>query len=282
MGEYVTAWFENCRDISSNTRAQREILIRKHITPEIGHKRLSNLTPHDLTTMYRHLATNEREDGKGTLSLRTVAICHSVMHKALKEAVESEILSSNPADRARPMRTTSHEIVPLSEEELGAFLSTADRLESRYVALYVLAVDSGLRLGELLALRWSDVDLEKGTLSVRHTLLRKGHDIEARITETKTGSKGARFIEIDASALAALREHRRQQVQERLALGPKWEDHNLVFANTKGKATTDTQIRSRDMGRIIKEAGMRHFRPHDLRHTSATMLLGEGVQAKVI
>lgn len=163
--------------------------------------------------MYRHLAIKEREDGKGTLSLRTVAICHSIMHKALKTAVESEILSSNPADRARPMRTVSHEIVPLSEEEIGTLLSTADRLGSRYLALYVLAIDSGLRLGELLALRWSDVDLEKGTLSVRHTLLRKGHDIEARITETKTGSKGARFLEIGESALAALREHRRQQLQ---------------------------------------------------------------------
>ncbi len=282
VGEYLEVWLENELDLSANTLAQRESLIRKHILPEIGHKRLSNLTAYDLNTMYRHLANKDREDGKGKLSLRTVQICHAVMHKALKVAVEQDILPSNVADKTRPMRSESPEFVPLNEDELGDFLGTAERLNSRYRALYVLAVDTGLRLGELLALRWSDVNLDQGTLSVRHTLLRKGRGIEARIKRTKTGTKGTRFLEIGETALTALREHRHRQLRERLSLGPKWEDHDLVFTNTKGKAVTDSQIRARDMARIIEAAGMRHFRPHDLRHTTATLLLSEGVPAKII
>lgn len=282
VGEYLEVWLQNQLDLSANTLAQRESLIQRHILPEIGHKRLSNLTAYDLNAMYRRLTNKDREDGKGKLSPRTVQICHSVMHKALKEAVEQEILSTNVAARAHPPRSESPEFVPLDEVELGTFFGTAERLNSRYRALYVLAVDTGLRLGELLGLRWSDVNLDEGTLSVRHTLLRKGHDIEARIKKTKTGSKGTRFLEIGETALIALREHRHRQIHERLSLGPKWEDHNLVFSNTKGKAVTDSQIRARDMARIIEAAGMRHFRPHDLRHTTATLLLSEGVPAKVI
>ena len=90
------------------------------------------------------------------------------------------------------------------------------------------------------------------------------------------------FYEIGEDALIALREHRRRQIRERVALGPKWTDHNLVFPNTKGNPTPDSQIRNRDMRRILHEAGLRHVRPHDLRHTSATMLLESGVQAKVV
>ncbi len=281
MGEYLDQWLtDSCEPrLRANTVKQRRILIHEHIAPEIGYKRLSTVGPQDLVRLYRHLLNKPRKDGKGTLSPRTVAICHTILHSAFKEAVEMGVLTSNPASKAHPPKQERHEIVPMTPEEVQAFLAAAET--SRYYALYVLAITAGLRLGELLGLRWVDINLDDGMLSVRHTLLRSGRTVQERLAPTKTRS-GSRSLALSEMALNALREHRRRQLAERLVAGPAWTDYDLVFPTSKGTPQTDSHIRNRDYARVLKQAGLQHFRPHDMRHTMATLMLAEGVHPKIV
>jgi integrase len=149
----------------------------------------------------------------------------------------------------------------------------------RLDALFVLALSSGMRLGELLGLRWRDVDLDAGTLQVRQILVRMPSGL--RFGEPKT-KRSRRRISLSAGARDALRHHRARQAAERLRLGPVWEDHDLVFANEIGKPLDAGNLLRRDFWRVLSKAGVPRCRFHDLRHTCATLLLQQGVHAKVV
>jgi integrase len=174
------------------------------------------------------------------------------------------------------------EIKPLTLEECGAFLesSRGERLE----ALYVLAVHCGLRRGELLALRWEDIDLDaaKPALQVRRTLTR-GEKGRGWIVGASTKSDKGRRVRLTRRAVAALRDHRKRQLEERMSLGGLWQDQGLVFPNEIGAPFNPSNLRNRSFKRIKVRSGVREdLRFHDLRQTCATLLLREGVNAKVV
>jgi integrase len=164
-----------------------------------------------------------------------------------------------------------------TEQQVQQLLEAArgDRLE----ALIVLALATGMREGELMALRWDDVDLDKAALLVRANLVltREGRIRE----EAKTGASRRR-IALPSIAVEGLRHHRARQAQERLQLGPAWQDLNLVFPNTLGGYYDVNNWRARWFSRLLRRAGLPRIRPHDLRHTSATLLLARGVPVKVV
>ncbi len=165
----------------------------------------------------------------------------------------------------------------LSPEEARRFLEVSQG--ERLYALYVLAITTGMRLGELLALRWRDVDLERGVLRVTATLqkTRDGY----LFAEPKT-ERSRRQVVLSPSAIEALREHRLRLLEERLRLGDAWEDHDLVFPNEIGRPLDRTNVSHRSFERILKRAGLPRLRFHDLCHTAATLLLGQGVHPKVV
>jgi integrase len=224
------------------------------------------------------------EKSRSKLSPATVKKMHVVLRKALSQAVSDGLVPRNAADGAKPPRVGApgEEIRPLDAEECAAFLeaSRGERLE----ALYVVAVHCGLREGELLALRWEDAHLQgaKPALLVRRTLTR-GENGRGWVVGASTESGKGRRVRLTRRATAALNDHRKRQLEERIRLAGLWKEEDLVFPNETGSLLNPSNLRNRSFKRIKARAGVREdLRFHDLRHTCATLLLSGGVNAKVV
>jgi integrase len=279
VGEYLNGWLADSvkGTVKETTYANYSYVTRVHISPALGRVKLKNLTPAHVRGFYG-------EKARSGLAAATVKKMHVVLRKALSQAVSDGLIPRNAADGVKPPRVSApgEEIKPLDSEECAAFLeaSCGERLE----ALYVLAVHCGLREGELLALRWEDVDLEaaKPALLVRRTLTR-GEDGRGWVVGASTKSGKGRRVRLTRRAVAALKTHRKRQLEERMQLAGLWQDQGLVFPNETGSLFNPSNLRNRSFKRIKARSGVREdLRFHDLRHTCATLLLGEGVNAKVV
>jgi len=208
-------------------------------------------------------------------SPRTVQYVHTTLRKALRDAVSDGLIPRNVTDGIKAPKPKKKEINPLDSDQTKTLLNEVcgDRLE----ALYVLAVHRGLRQGELLGLKWEDVDLEAGILQVRRTLslTKDGHVFEA----PKNG-KG-RSIELTEVATETLRSHLARQVEEIEALGDDYRDQGLIFPGERGQPMRPYTLTGK-LERILGRAGLPHIRFHDLRHTCATLLLSKGVHPKFV
>jgi integrase len=224
------------------------------------------------------------EKSRPDLSAATVKKMHVVLRKALSQAVSDGLIPRNAADGVKPPRVSApgEEIRPLDPEECAAFLKASHR--ERLEVLYVLAIHCGLREGELLALRWEDVDLEaaKPALLVRRTFTR-GENGRGWIMGASTKSGRGRRVRLTPRAAAALKDHRKRQLEERMRLAGLFSDQGLVFPSETGSLLNPSNLRNRSFKRIKWRSGVREdLRFHDLRHTCATLLLSEGVNAKVV
>ena len=270
VGEYLTRWLaDSVRDtVRQRTYERYESIVRVHLGPSIGQVKLKALTPTHVRSLYR-----EKLDAG--LASRTVLHIHRTLTKALKQATDDGLIPRNAAGPVRPPRPRREEIQPLNREQVQALFEATkgDRLE----ALYVVAVTAGLRRGELQGLKWEDVDLEAGTLQVRRTLSEpKG----GYIFEAPKSGKG-RSDRLTRKATAALREHRRRQLEERMQRAGLWQDHGLVFPSGIGTPTSGGNL-NRAFKATLQRAGLPAFRFHDLRHTCATLLLRQGVNPKYV
>jgi integrase len=269
--QYLEGWLESVRpSLRPRTFDRYEQYLRLHAIPEIGRLPLAKLGPQHLQRLY----ATRLESG---LSPTSVAHLHAVLHRALDQAAKWGLVTRNVASLATRPRIKRQEMATLSPEQAKAFLEAAqgDRLE----ALYVLALTTGMRQGELLALRWRDVDLEAGTVQVRATLQRTRDGFT--LVEPKTASS-RRQVALAETAVANLRRHRAAQGEERLRLGPAWEDNDLIFANEVGRPIEATNLIRRSFHRLLERAAVPRIRFHDLRHTAATLLLAQGMHPKVV
>jgi integrase len=272
VGRYMGQWLEATRPkVRATTWHGYAAIVARHIDPAIGGIPLTRLTPVQVDAMLRELL----DAGKAP---RTVLQVRAILRRALGQAVRWGLVGRNVATLVDPPRVERFEISPLTPEEARAFLLHVhgDRLE----ALYLAAIATGLRQGELFGLRWPDLDLKAGTLAVRHALQRLGGDV--KLVEPKT-TRSRRTLRLPASEAVALREHRRRQLEERIAAGPAWEGEawDLVFANTIGGPLDSRNVMQR-FQRTLAAAGLRRLRFHDLRHSAATLLLLQGVPARVV
>ena len=277
LGEYLDPWLsDSVRDtVRQNTFDDYAYIVRKHIKPTLGGVKLKNLTPAHVRGLYR-----EKLDSG--LSNRTVNYIHVTLHKALKQAVNDALIPRNVTDAVRAPRPVKKEVQAMDRDQVRDFLKAAkgDRLE----ALYLVAITTGLRQGELLGLRWTDIDLEGGVLAVRRALVAgsAGSKAGARF-EAPKNNKSRRTVKLTASAVEALKRHKAAQNKERLKLGSLWEDHGLVFPNRVGKPMDHNNLYRRDFKKMLKKAELPNtFRFHDLRHTCATLLLLKNVNPKVV
>ncbi len=264
VGQYMDKWLPNIKGtVRQRTWERYEQLVRVHIKPGIGAKKLKDLTRAHVKGLY----AAKRE----AVSARTVQYIHVTLHKALKDAVADGLVPRNVSDGLKPSKSRRHEIDPLTPEQAKAFLTTAR--EDRFHALYVLAIHYGLRQGELLGLKWSDVNLDAGTLQVRRTM---SEARSGRIEEGTKNGKGRR-IELSQTAVEALRSHRAGQEGE---MGKGYDGRGLVFATSKGTPTSGTNLVNRSFKPLLKRAGVPNIRFHDLRHTCATIRFMKGQHPK--
>ena len=279
VSEYLNRWLADSvkGTVKETTYANYAYIIRVHISPALGRLKLKSLTPAHVRGFYG-------EKARSSLAAATVKKMHVVLRKALAQAVSDGLIPRNAADSVKPPRVSApgEDIKPLDSEECAAFLE-ASRGE-RLGALYVLAVHCGLREGELLALRWEDANLEavKPAVLVRRTLTR-GENGRGWVVGTSTKSGKGRRVRLTRQAVAALKDHRKRQFEERIRLAGFWQDQGLVFPNETGSLFNPSNLRNRSFKRIKARSGVREdLRFHDLRHTCATVLLSEGVNVKVV
>jgi len=262
---YLHYWLTEVagRRLRPTTLAGYEVVIRVHLVPTLGKKQLAKLTPQDI----RRVLNEKRQAG---LSVRMVQYIHAVLRNALQNAVREELISRNVAKLVQ-VETPDYEVGQgLSIVQAQRLLETVK--PTRWHSLYVLALMLGLRRGEILGLRWSDIDLRASRLTVRQNLVRAGGELRVQAPKTR---RSRRTLPLPPPVVAALQQQRVRQAEERLAAGSSWADNDLVFSTTLG-----TPIEPRNLTRhfysVRGRAGLPDIRFHDLRHTCLTLLLSLG------
>jgi len=270
LGAFLARWLEQA-PVRGSTRMHYARNVRQHITPALGRIPLAKLTAEDVNGLIQAKL-------RSGLSPRSVHHMRAVLRNALGRAVRWGLVTRNVAELADPPRVPEYEARLLDVDEARRFLAAAagDRLE----ALYSVALSLGLREGEALGLRWQDVDLERRTLQVAHTLQRvPGAGLQLLEPKTK---RSRRLLEMPDVVVRALRAHRARQLEERLAAGKLWQDLGLVFTTYEGRPLQATHVLAGSFRRIREAAGIDRLRFHDLRHSAATLLLAQGVPQRVV
>lgn len=277
LEDFLQQWLEDTQRDSIKPRSYEryEEIVRLHIVPGLGRVQLQKLTPQQVQSFY---AKKIKEGYKAI----TVASFHKVLHKALDTAVRWNLVSKNVCDVVSVPRVEEFEIHPLTVEQIRKLLEVAKGHSSE--ALIKLAIATGLRRGELMALKWSDIDLNAGVLQVQRNLVRVPSKLPGKgyvESETKT-KKSRRSVMIASFALEALREHRSRQLHALAAAGPLWQYNNYVFSTSVGTHIHPTRDMSDVLDKLLEKACLPHIRFHDLRHSAATLLMSQGVHPKVV
>lgn len=261
--------------ITPKTSERYRELLSNQIKPHIGAKAVQKLKPADVERWHATLLTNGRKDGKGGISARTIRHAHRLLSKALKEGVRHEIVVRDVAAAEQPPKIDEEEVVVLDNEQVKL---AVDRLRGR--PMYpkaIAALFAGLRRGELLALRWSRVDLESADkhFKIRETLEEtKAGGIRFKTPKTKNSVRDVSMPDI---VIEALREHRRQQLEMRLALGlGKPMDDAMVFPKLDGTPQSPRAF-SKEWCDVAASIGLEEITFHALRHTHASHLIDAGI-----
>ncbi|MFI5759271.1 tyrosine-type recombinase/integrase [Streptomyces sp. NPDC051569] len=298
VAAYLTYWLETVavHRLRETTHTRYTACVRLYVVPGLGRKKLAKLTAKDVRTWLDQLRTTCQCCTRGLdtnrdqpqccaagkcchkrLSPLTLAYIHSVLKSALEHAVREEEIPRNVARNVRMGTPRPRRFEPLTAAEARAFLAATSG--HRLSALFELALRTGLRKGELLGLRWEDLDLTGGTASIRRTLQRTN---TAGLTAlpTKTHSSERR-IALPTPCLRSLEDHRDRQRQEREAAGPGWKASGYIFTRTDGSPIEGATL-TRHFNTLLRRATLRRIRFHDLRHSTATLLLEQGVELVVI
>lgn len=274
VSDYLDKWFHDYVEIKLAPRTQSRYLeiINNYFIPEFGHMKLSDLRPFHIQDHYSKAIDK--------LSPSTVLYHHRVLHKALKMAVKWQYLMHNPADNVEPPSAKRKDFTVLSTEQIDTLLQY---LKEKNHVLYipiVLAIMTGMRRGEICGLQWQDVDLDSGLIQIKHQLQRINGELILRETKT-AGSR--RPIALDDITISLLKAHRQQQRENRILFGPAYQIDNFNYVCTwpDGKLIDPDYI-SHAFPKILETLNLPSIRFHDLRHTSATMLLKAGINPKVV
>ncbi|WP_103546032.1 site-specific integrase [Streptomyces sp. SM1] len=304
FGDYLTYWLAAIAPerLKPATLNSYEGLTRLYIRPALGRKRLNRLSPTDVRRFLSEFksaclcclrgADDERPEDKRTCcavgrccerrpSARTVQYVHAVLRSALQQAIREELIARNVARIVETPTVDPKEVRPLDVGETKALLKTAR--PHRLYALWLLLVSTGLRRGEVLGLTWSDLDLNAGTLRVRRNVQRIRREL---IFGTPKTMRSVRTVSLPRRCVQALTEHRAAQDRERKIAGPKWkptegQPAGLVFTTSTGRVI-DPRGLNRMLTILCRDAKVRRVRVHDLRHTCASLLLAQGVDARTI
>ncbi|SDS58792.1 Site-specific recombinase XerD [Streptomyces sp. TLI_053] len=298
LAAFLTYWLENVavHHLRENTHTRYTAVARLYLIPGLGRKKLAKLTAKDVRTGLNELRTACQCCARGLdagrdqpqccavgkcchkrLSAPTLAYVHSVLKSALEHAVREEEIPRNVARNVRTGTPRPRRFEPLTTREARMFLAATS--SHRLQALFELALRTGLRKGELLGLRWEDLDHGSGTASIRRTLQRTRTGGLTTLP-TKTVSSERRIV-LPAPCLLSLRAHRKQQAQEKEKAGAGWVDSRHVFTRPDGHPIEPATL-TRHFKALLRRAHLRQIRFHDLRHSTTTLLLEQGVELVVI
>lgn len=277
MVEYLNKWLLDYAkpNLSPRGYERYESIIRVHLIPSLGKIVLTQLRPDHLQSHY----TAKLNSGLSALSVRYI---HTVIHKALQTAVKRGLVTRNVADGVDVPRARRNDMQTWDEDEINRFLEAAQ--DSPYYELFYLALFTGMRRGELLALRWQDVDFIYSQISVNRTLHRlqggKYGDGSYIFTQPKS-ERSRRTIALSPSVILTLKDYKEKQAAIRAKLGRSLKDKDLIFSDPEGNPLRPNTI-SRAWSLPAARAGIKAIRLHDARHTHASLLLKQGVHPKIV
>jgi integrase len=273
VAQFITHWESNwaAGNVSPKTFERYDELLRKHVSPHLGSIALQKLRPAALAELYGRLQREGSRDRKG-LAARTVGHVHRVLHRALGHAAKWGLVQQNVATLVSPPRITESEIRILRGDEVTHLLQ---QLHGKSVhAIATLGLATGMRRGELLALRWKDVDFDRGFVRVEQSLEATKSGLRFKSPKTRNGR---RTITLPYSIVGNLRLRWKKELECRLALGlSKTLGERLVFANLEGRPLHPSAV-TKEWSRAMKAIGMSHITLHALRHTHASQLIAAGV-----
>jgi len=279
VGEFLERWLRDAArpSLAPRTLERYEDAVRKHMVPAMGALRLTELRPRHIVEAEQAWLEHGRLRGTGGLSPSTVLHHHRVLRKALQQAIRWQVLGANPADGVTPPKAIRREMSVLDTAQAATFLTAIEGAEFQFPLL--TALYSGVRLGELLGMRWSDLDLNTGHFRVQQTLQRpRAGGVEYGPPKTH---RSRRAVALPSVVLDALRRQRASQSGQQLAAGPAWQGNDLVFTDALGRPLNATRMR-KAFHRVLLDAGLPRIRLHDLRHTMASLMLAAGVHPKVV
>ncbi len=271
LGDYLTEWLETSKVyLRDMTAVHYQQVIRSHILPQIGQIPLAELNLARVEKYYSELV----QSGVG---IRTVRIVHAILHRSLGKAIRYGLLMANPTQGAALPKYQHAEMKVLDESQVVQFLVAASG--SHYEALYYLAINTGLREGELFGLMWTDLHWDTGVLYVQ----RQVQSVPGKgkvFVEPKTRA-GRRAIKLGEGVLHKLRIHKEQQALQKAFTDDQWKENDLIFPTSVGTPGDPGNLR-KDFLRVLGKAGLPHIRIHDLRHSAASIMLNRGVPPIVV
>ena len=272
LKQFLERWLEDAYKPTVKLRSyvQYRSIVNHHLIPGLGHVALQKLMPEMIHALYRQ----KLDDG---LAASTVGFIHKVLCRALEDAMKWGLVARNVSKLVTLPRVEKFESQILTVEQARKLLEVARG--TPLDALLLVALTTGMRHGELLALRWADVDFEKGTVFVHRTVSRIG-SYGLVESEPKTKSSKRRIV-LPTVATAALQKHQAEQVQAKKIAGDSWQDKGIVFCDVNG-GFLESKTVLRRFRKLLQQANLPRIRFHDLRHSAATILLSMGVNPKEV
>lgn len=279
IADYLERWLKDYvwPNLAPRTAEGYEYVIRRHIIPALGKPTLTQLKPEHLQRYYANKLSSGRADRNGGLSAKTVRHHHITLHGALQSAVKWGLLARNPADAVDAPRFQHPQINVMDADEINKFLEAAK--DTPYYAIFYLALFTGMRRSELLALKWSDVDLMLCQIYVSRSL----HQLKdgSFVWRQPKSDRSRRMITLTPSTALVLREHRENQSSIKLLQGLLLKDDDLVFSQSDGSPYRPDTI-THAWTKLARKVGLKGIRLHDARHTHASLMLKQGIHPKIV
>jgi integrase len=277
MATFLREWLDEVEhDLKAGTLRGYRDMVEHRLVPHLGSIKLTALSAADIARCYKALRVNGRRNGGGGLSETSISNTHLCLHAALETAVTKRLIVRNPSDDLKAPRRNAHEMTTWDAEQLGRFLDSV--AGHRLRELFIVLATTGMRRGEVCALRWEDVDWEHSRLSIRRSRTMVNYDV----VEQPPKNGKPRVIGLDSVTLAALKAAQQHQRTDAMALGRlAYVNSGYCFTDPTGEplhphAVTDA------FDRAVRASGLPRIRLHDLRHTMATVMLADGVNVKVV
>lgn len=268
---YAEDWLgQRASSLNSSTIKSYRQMLTQHAYPKLGQRRLSNIEATDITNLYSSAAPK--------LSASSIRLLHAILSSLFTQAFKANLIKKNPLLIVDPPKAQRREMQTMDAEQARKFIQLAQQTD--YACILTFLLVTGCRPGEAVGVKWSDVNFEQASITIQRQLkMRSKDDWQFAPVKSKSGN---RTIALPAEFLRQLKEHRRKQQEQRLRIGPLWQNHNLVFCDLWGNALSLRPVREQFKA-IAKQIGLpKTLRMYDTRHTSATLLMERGTNPKVV